>query len=95
MNNNNNKYFIRVNMLGRNEEVISFKDSLEMTINNVLRIMRERTRIYIDKLYLVDEYNNELPNLNEHVQCARTYTCKRKSNIILYGRPLPNENSKE
>ena len=58
----NNRYFIRVKMPGKREQIICFKDSSDMTIKNVLYIIRFHSSIYNDELYVANEHGNELTN---------------------------------
>ena len=62
-------------MLGKREEIICFKDASEMTIGNVLYIVRFHRSIYNDELYLVDEHGKEHCT---NVQHGRMYICKRR-----------------
>ena len=74
----NNRNFIRVRILGNGEEVLCFKDISEMTIENVLHIVRYITDSYKDDLYVVDEYGTELSNSRSVVQHGRSYRCRRR-----------------
>ena len=65
-------------MLGLDDElVLRFKNCLDITTRNVIKMMRKRTHIYKDKLYLVDEYGRELI-AGQYLDCGRSFQCKRR-----------------
>ena len=74
----NNRCFIRINITGNGEEVMCFRDVSEMTIQNVLYMVRYLTNTYKDDLYVVDEYGTELDDPQSVVQHGRTYRSKRR-----------------
>ena len=75
---NRYKYFVRIDMRGKGEDLLLiFKNVSEMSTKNTINIIRERTNIYKDKLYLVDEYGREM-NKEQYLAYARTYECNRR-----------------
>ena len=79
----NNTHFIRMSILGDEEEVLCFKDIFEMTIENVLYMVRYLKNIYKDNLYVLDEYGTELEDPRGVVQHGRSYRGKRKQAYII------------
>ena len=74
----NNRNFIRVSVPGSGEEILCFRDTSEMTVENALHMVRYLTKSYKDHLYIVDEHGKELMNPQTDVQHGRTYRCKRR-----------------
>ena len=74
----NNHHFIRISFPAIGEEVLCFKDATELTVENVLHMVRYLTNSYKDELYLVDEHGAELVDPLSAVQHGRSYRCKRR-----------------
>ena len=74
----NNRHFIRMSIFGGEEEVLCFKDIFEMTIENVLHMVRYLRSVYKDNLYILDDYGVELEDPRGVVLHGRSYKCKRK-----------------
>ena len=77
--NEKTKRFIRIQMIGLEENILQFDDLTKMTVCNVLCEMRKRCRNINDELYLENEqYNKEELLKTANVQHGRTYICKRR-----------------
>ena len=74
--------YIHIKVRGLLEDIILFKCYHEMTVRNVLYIMKKRLNTTVDKLYLVEEqYENNVLDCtkgNQRLKWARTYVCKRQ-----------------
>lgn len=75
-NNRKNRNFIRVITPSNKEEILSFKDN-EITVQNVVLMVRYITRVFNDKLYIIDEHSSELNDVTI-LQHGRSYLCKRR-----------------